>query len=82
MFRIIRQRLTHPLHREVLEEQKKQLHQKFSEMTQNALKILKYANTMEVYELMDARKSLSDDKAEYQRLSGYFPVLVQRCPDV
>ena len=53
--------------------------QEFAEMTQNALRILKYANTMEVYELSDAIKSLSEDKQEYQRLSGYFPVLVQGC---
>ena len=33
--------------------------QEFAEMTQNALRILKYANTMEVYELSDAIKSLS-----------------------
>ena len=35
--------------------------EEFSEMTQNALKILKYANTMEVYELTDAIKNLSTD---------------------
>ena len=37
-------------------------------MTQNALKILKYANTMEVYELSDAIKGLS---AEKQNITDY-----------
>lgn len=36
--------------------------QEFSEMTQSALKILKYANSMEVYELADAIKNLSTEK--------------------
>lgn len=34
----------------------------FSEMTQNALKILKYANSMEVYEMADAIRSLTTEK--------------------
>ena len=37
-------------------------------MTQNALRILKYANTMEVYELSDAIKSLSGEK---QNINDY-----------
>ena len=36
--------------------------EEFSVMTQNALKILKYANTMEVYELTDAIKNITTDK--------------------
>lgn len=36
--------------------------EEFSKMTQNALKILKYANNMEVYELTDAIKNLSTEK--------------------
>ena len=36
--------------------------EEFSNMTQNALKILKYANNMEVYELTDAIKDLSAEK--------------------
>ena len=40
-------------------------------MTQNALRILKYANTMEVYELSDAIKSLSEDK---QNINDYLDI--------
>ena len=40
-------------------------------MTQNALRILKYANTMEVYELADAIKSLSEDK---QNINDYLDI--------
>ena len=36
--------------------------QEFADMTANALKILKYANTMEVYELTEAIKTLTADK--------------------
>lgn len=36
--------------------------EEFSKMTQNALKILKYANNMEVYELTEAIKNLSTEK--------------------
>ena len=36
--------------------------QEFAEMTQNALRILKYANTMEVYELTEAIKTLTANK--------------------
>ena len=42
--------------------------EEFAEMTGNALKILKYANTMEVYELADAIKSLSGEK---QNINDY-----------
>ena len=45
--------------------------QEFAEMTQNALRILKYANTMEVYELSDAIKSLSEDK---QNINDYLDI--------
>ena len=40
-------------------------------MTQNALRILKYANTMEVYELSDAIKNLSEDK---QNINDYLDI--------
>lgn len=40
-------------------------------MTQNALKILKYANTMEVYELSDTIKSLSGEK---QNINDYLDI--------
>ena len=43
----------------------------FAEMTQNALRILKYANTMEVYELSDAIKSLSGEK---QNINDYLDI--------
>ena len=36
--------------------------QEFADMTANALKLLKYANTMEVYELTEAIKTLTADK--------------------
>ena len=36
--------------------------EEFSNMTQNALKLLKYANKMEVYELADEIKKLSEEK--------------------
>ena len=36
--------------------------QEFADMTANALKILKYANSMEVYELTEAIKTLTADK--------------------
>ena len=45
--------------------------QEFAEMTQNALKILKYANTMEVYELADEIKALADEK---QNISDYLDI--------
>ena len=45
--------------------------QEFAEMTQNALKILKYANTMEVYELSDTIKSLSGEK---QNINDYLDI--------
>lgn len=45
--------------------------QEFSEMTQSALKILKYANTMEVYELADAIKNLSTEK---QNINDYLDI--------
>ena len=45
--------------------------QEFAEMTQNALKILKYANTMEVYELSDSIKALS---AEKQNINDYLDI--------
>ena len=45
--------------------------QEFAEMTQNALRILKYANTMEVYELSDAIKSLSGEK---QNINDYLDI--------
>ena len=45
--------------------------QEFAEMTQNALRILKYANTMEVYELSDAIKNLS---AEKQNINEYLDI--------
>jgi len=40
-------------------------------MTQSALKILKYANTMEVYELSDAIKELSSEK---QNINDYLDI--------
>ena len=40
-------------------------------MTQNALKILKYANTIEVYELSDSIKALS---AEKQNINDYLDI--------
>ena len=36
--------------------------EEFSKMTQNALKLLKYANKMEVYELAEEIKKLSEEK--------------------
>lgn len=42
--------------------------EEFSNMTRNALKILKYANTMEVYELADEIKNLSTEK---QNINDY-----------
>lgn len=45
--------------------------QEFSEMTQSALKILKYANSMEVYELADAIKNLSTEK---QNINDYLDI--------
>lgn len=45
--------------------------EEFSKMTQNALKILKYANTMEVYELTEAIKNLS---AEKQSINDYLDI--------
>lgn len=42
--------------------------EEFSNMTQNALKILKYANNMEVYELADEIKNLSTEK---QNINDY-----------
>ena len=40
-------------------------------MTQSALKLLKYANTMEVYELSDAIKELSSEK---QNINDYLDI--------
>lgn len=45
--------------------------QEFADMTQSALKILKYADTMEVYELADAIKNLSNEK---QNISDYLDI--------
>lgn len=45
--------------------------EEFSKMTQNALRILKYANTMEVYELTDAIKNIS---AEKQSIHEYLDI--------
>ena len=45
--------------------------EEFSVMTQNALKILKYANTMEVYELTDAIKNITTDK---QNINDYLDI--------
>ena len=45
--------------------------EEFSKITENALKILKYANTMEVYELADEIKNLSDEK---QNISDYLDI--------
>ncbi len=51
-------------------------------MTQNALRILKYANTMEVYELSDAIKSLSEDKQNINDYLDIFQFWFRGCPDV
>ena len=45
--------------------------EEFSAMTENALKILKYVNTMEVYELADEIKSLSGEK---QNIGDYLDI--------
>ena len=45
--------------------------EEFSRMTKKALKILKYVNTMEVYELSDEIKALSDEK---QNISDYLDI--------
>ena len=45
--------------------------EEFSRMTEKALKILKYVNTMEVYELSDEIKALSDEK---QNISDYLDI--------
>ena len=45
--------------------------QEFADMTQNALKILKYANTMEVYELSETIKSFSNEK---QNIDDYLDI--------
>ena len=45
--------------------------EEFSKITENALKILKYANTMEVYELADEIKRLSGEK---QNISDYLDI--------
>ena len=45
--------------------------EEFSRMTGKALKILKYVNTMEVYELSDEIKALSDEK---QNISDYLDI--------
>ncbi|WP_373215728.1 ATP-binding protein [Ruminococcus sp. 5_1_39BFAA] len=47
--------------------------QEFADMTQNALKILKYADTMEVYELTDAIKNLTSEK---QNISDYLDIFL------
>ena len=43
----------------------------FSQMTQNALKVLKYVNTMEVYELSDEIKKLTEEK---QNIGDYMDI--------
>ena len=43
----------------------------FSQMTQNALKVLKYVNTMEVYELSDEIKKLTEEK---QNIGDYLDI--------
>lgn len=45
--------------------------EEFSTMTQNALKILKYANKMEVYELADEIRNLAADK---QNINDYLDI--------
>ena len=45
--------------------------QEFADMTQNALKLLKYAGTMEVYELTDAIRELASDK---QNIGDYLDI--------
>lgn len=45
--------------------------QEFAEMTQNALKILKYADTMEVYEMTEAIKGISSEK---QNMGDYLDI--------
>ena len=45
--------------------------EEFSAMTENALKILKYVNTMEVYELADEINSLSGEK---QNIGDYLDI--------
>lgn len=45
--------------------------QEFSDMTQGALKILRYANTMEVYELAEEIKILSNEK---QNINDYLDI--------
>ena len=46
--------------------------EEFSKITENALKILKYANTMEVYELAGRDQNSFCREEQYRRLSGYF----------
>ena len=41
-----------------------------------------YANSMEVYELTEAIKTLTADKNNINDYLDYFPVLVPRCSDV
>lgn len=65
-----------------IEGQKKQLLLRSLQMTQNALRILKYANTMEVYELSDAIKSLSEDKQNINDYLDIFQFWFRGCPDV
>ena len=43
--------------------------EEFSKMTENALKILKYVNTMQTYELTDVLRALSDEK---QHISDFW----------
>ena len=45
--------------------------EEFSKMTENALKILKYVNTMQTYELTDVLRALSDKK---QHISDYLDI--------
>ena len=45
--------------------------EEFSKMTENALKILKYVNTMQTYELTDVLRALSDEK---QHISDYLDI--------
>ena len=47
--------------------------QEFADMTQNALRILKYADSMEVYELTDAIKNLTSEK---QNISDYLDIFL------
>ena len=47
--------------------------QEFADMTQNALKILKYADSMEVYEMTEAIKNISSEK---QNIGDYLDIFL------